>query len=64
METIRAFWHAEEAVTAIEYGLIAALVAVAVIAGAGALGVGLNDFFQRVANCVNTPTQPVCALVA
>ena len=64
MNKFRNFCEAEDAVTAIEYGLIAALVAASVIAGAGALGVNLNDFFQRVADCVNTPTQPVCALIA
>lgn len=42
----------ESGATAIEYGLIAALVAVAIIAGAGALGTGLNDLFGNVAKCI------------
>ncbi len=35
----------ESGATAIEYGLIAALIAVAIIAGAGALGTAINDKF-------------------
>ncbi|MDB5764979.1 MAG: Flp/Fap pilin component [Herminiimonas sp.] len=64
MEFIRNFIQEEEGVTAIEYGLIAALVAVAIVVGAGALGQGLNGLFQRLANCMVTPTAAVCALVA
>jgi pilus assembly protein Flp/PilA len=37
----------EDGVTAIEYGLLAALVALGIIAGAGALGTGLNSLFQN-----------------
>ncbi len=35
----------ESGATAIEYGLIAALIAVAIIAGAGALGTAINAKF-------------------
>lgn len=41
--------------TAIEYALIAALIAVAVIVGAGALGTAANDRLQNVANTITTP---------
>jgi pilus assembly protein Flp/PilA len=64
MDTIRTFIEEENGVTAIEYGLIAALVAVAIIAGASALGTGLNDLFQRIADCITTPNQQTCASVA
>lgn len=47
---IKSFWNDEEGVTAIEYGLIAALVALAIVAGATALGGGLNDLFQNIAD--------------
>ena len=40
----------EDGATAIEYGLIAALVGVAIIAGAGALGTSLNETFSEVAS--------------
>ncbi|KKX31678.1 Flp family type IVb pilin [Rhizobium sp. LC145] len=36
----------ESGATAIEYGLIAALISVALIAGAGALGTSLNTTFD------------------
>ena len=39
----------ESGATAIEYGLIAALVAVGIIAGATALGTQLSDLFDRIA---------------
>ena len=39
----------ESGATAIEYGLIAALIALAIMAGAGALGNSLNNKFQGIA---------------
>ncbi|EGD58583.1 hypothetical protein Y88_0640 [Novosphingobium nitrogenifigens DSM 19370] len=42
--------------TAIEYGLIAALVAVAAISAMGALGNGLSNTFQAVANDMSNST--------
>lgn len=48
----RNFLSEEDGVTAIEYGLLAALVAVVISAGAAALGVNLNLLFQAVANCL------------
>ncbi|WP_293808495.1 Flp family type IVb pilin [uncultured Bosea sp.] len=39
----------ESGATAIEYGLIAALVAVGIIAGATALGTQLSGLFSRIA---------------
>lgn len=38
----------ESGATAIEYGLIAALIALAIVAGAGALGNSLSDMFDRI----------------
>lgn len=46
---IRDFWNDEQGVTAIEYGLLAALIAVAIIAGAGLLGTNLNTMFNNIA---------------
>lgn len=42
----------EEGATAIEYGLIAALIAVVIIGAVTALGTGLNDTFTSVANAL------------
>lgn len=53
--TTRRFMRDEAGVTAIEYGLIAALIALAIIVGATALGGGLNDLFQKIADCLANP---------
>ncbi len=63
MEFIKNFIKEEDGVTAIEYGLIAALVAVAIIIGASALGTSLNDIFQRIADCMNKPDTATCGKV-
>jgi pilus assembly protein Flp/PilA len=39
---------------AIEYGLIAALIAMAIIVGAGMLGNSINDKFEKIAGKLNT----------
>ena len=51
----RRFMRDEEGVTAIEYGLIAALIAVAIIVGAGAVGTNLNSLFNTVAGKLVSP---------
>ncbi|TPN89522.1 Flp family type IVb pilin [Mesorhizobium sp. CU2] len=43
----------ESGATAIEYGLIAALIALAIMVGASALGTALNAKFQNIANTLN-----------
>ncbi len=43
-------WSNEDGATAIEYGLIAALVAVAIIAGVTLLGTDLSNTFNEVGN--------------
>lgn len=55
------FFQREDAVTAIEYGLLAALIAVVIIVGASLLGTNLNTLFTNIANCIANPTQP-CTL--
>ena len=54
IQSMKHFVRDEEGVTAIEYGLIAALVAIAIIAGATALGGNINALFTRIA-AVLTP---------
>ncbi len=49
MNHIKNFIREEEGVTAIEYGLIAALVAIAIIAGVTLLGKDLNNLFTNIA---------------
>jgi pilus assembly protein Flp/PilA len=50
MTTLKVFAKDESGATAIEYGLIAALVAVAAILGMQALGTELNNIFNTVAD--------------
>ena len=42
----------EAGVTAIEYGLIAALIAVAIIVGVSASGTSLSTLFSTVSTCI------------
>jgi pilus assembly protein Flp/PilA len=44
----------ESGATAIEYGLIAALIALAIIVGAGTLGNALNAKFTSIATTLNS----------
>lgn len=49
----------ESGATAIEYGLIAALISVAIIAGVGQLGTNLNSKFNTIATSLsNAGTTP------
>lgn len=45
VQFVKDFTREEDGVTAIEYGLIAALIAIVIIAGATAVGVNLNALF-------------------
>jgi pilus assembly protein Flp/PilA len=44
------WWKGEKGVTAIEYGLLAALIALALVAGATLTGTGLNTIFTNIGN--------------
>ena len=45
----------ESGATAIEYGLIASLIGVAIIVGAGALGTSLNSTFNAISTNITGP---------
>jgi pilus assembly protein Flp/PilA len=49
MERIKKFFKDEEGVTAIEYGLIAALIALVIIISVALVGTNLNTAFNNVA---------------
>jgi pilus assembly protein Flp/PilA len=49
MNIFKRFAQDESGATAIEYGLIAALIALAIVAGAGALGTNLGGLFDNIA---------------
>ncbi len=53
---IQRFVHDDEGVTMIEYALLAALIAVALIATIYLLQQGIVNIFTTIANCLNNPT--------
>jgi pilus assembly protein Flp/PilA len=54
MSFVQRFLKNESGATAVEYGLIAALIGVVIIAGAGALGTALNAKFQAIGSTVSS----------
>lgn len=54
------FWADEDGATAIEYGLLAALIAVVIITGVSLVGTNLETTFLKVADCVASPKGPLC----
>ncbi len=52
------FLKDESGATAIEYGLIAALISVALVSGATLLGNNIGTTFTNLANDMNVPTTP------
>jgi pilus assembly protein Flp/PilA len=56
MNIVARFANDESGATAIEYGLIAALIAVGIIAAATSLGGGLSAVFSRVSVKLNAAT--------
>jgi pilus assembly protein Flp/PilA len=53
MTFVKRFLKNESGATAVEYGLIAALIGVVIIAGAGALGTALNAKFTAIGSTVS-----------
>lgn len=49
---LKSFWCGDEAVTAVEYGLIAAATAVAIIVALGTIKTQLADIFTSIANAL------------
>ena len=54
MNTVARFVNDESGATAIEYGLIAALIAVGIILAATALGGSLSDLFAGISSKLDT----------
>ena len=52
MSFVKRFLKNESGATAVEYGLIAALIGVVIIAGAGALGTALNTKFTNIGSSI------------
>jgi pilus assembly protein Flp/PilA len=54
MKAIRNFFKQESGASAVEYGLLVALIAAVIIVAVGLLGTNLSGKFQRVATSVGT----------
>jgi pilus assembly protein Flp/PilA len=52
----RRLWREETGVIAIEYGLMAVLISLTLVVGAGLLGTGLNNLFTDIAACFGNGT--------
>jgi pilus assembly protein Flp/PilA len=55
MKFVRNFLREEDGVTAIEYGLIAALIAVVIIAAVTTVGSNLKTTFERIGSALTPP---------
>ena len=55
LDLIRDFAREEDGVTAIEYGLLASLIALAIIVGATLVGTNLNGLFNYIGGKVAAP---------
>jgi pilus assembly protein Flp/PilA len=55
MKRIKRFFKEEEGVTAIEYGLIAALIAVAIIGAITIVGGNLSNIFTYISSKLSAP---------
>ncbi|WP_261508750.1 Flp family type IVb pilin [Burkholderia multivorans] len=53
---IKRFLKEETGVTAIEYGLIAGLIAVAIVGGVSTIGGSLGTMFNNLGSCITSPT--------
>lgn len=56
MKSFAKFLNDESGATAIEYGLIAALISVAIIGGAGMVGTTLNSTFTTISGNLSSAT--------
>lgn len=54
MTAMKAFWNDEDGATAIEYGLLAALIAIVIITALSTLGTNLRDDFTYIASCLKS----------
>lgn len=55
-EKVRAFFKNEEGASAIEYSIIAALIAVVIVTGASAVGTDINSVFSSISTALQNAT--------
>jgi pilus assembly protein Flp/PilA len=54
------FWTDETGATAVEYGLIAALIAIGLIVLYQGAGGNISLLYERISACLTVPTGPAC----
>jgi len=59
--SIQHFMNDEEGVTAIEYGLLASLIAVVIMTAVGITGTNLRTVFENIVICLKNPKDAKCA---
>lgn len=52
---VQSFVKDEEGATAVEYGMMVGLIAVAIIVTVAAIGTQLNVLFAKIKTCITTP---------
>ena len=57
---IRKFARDEEGASAVEYGMMVGLIAVAIIITVAAIGTQLNTLFTKIKDCLTTPGAVAC----
>jgi pilus assembly protein Flp/PilA len=60
IQSMKAFLRDEQGATAIEYGLLVALISLVIVVGAAAVGTNLNALFTKISTCLATPTAAAC----
>lgn len=58
LQKIKAFLKDERGASAVEYGLIVGLIAVAIVAVLGTMGGGLNSLFKTISDSLTTTSAP------
>jgi pilus assembly protein Flp/PilA len=56
---LKQFWQDQEGATAIEYGLIAGLISIAIIAAVTTMGTSLGDIFTTISDKLSTASTKV-----
>ena len=62
IHSIQKFIQDEQGATAIEYGLLVALISLVIVVGAAAVGTNLNTLFSNISDCLAAPAEAACTL--
>lgn len=60
LNTLKRFWSDESGATMVEYAVLVALIALAVIATVALVGAQIDTMFQRVLACIRDPNSAAC----